>query len=365
MSGPTPERVTELASGDVECLVRGARLLSSGGSVHGTVVVSWLERTLAATGAVELTDVRELPADDLVVAVAFLGSSTILQERPPSGAELVRAVRGVEDRVGARVRALTALRAASVNALTPVVAAAQLGLPLVDADGVGRTFPRIELTVWGAAGVPATPVVLVNAHGDTVTIECRDQRRIEVLARPAITALGGWCAAALYPMKAATLARHGVHGSLGRALRLGRLLAEAGDRGAPRGAELAERLGARLLFTGSVVEVMRPSAAGDQRGVVVMADRCDPDRLLRIETQNECLLALVDGAVVAAVPDLICPVEPGSCGAVGVEQISLGQVLDVFAFAADAAWHTPEGLTLAGPAAFGYPLPYALSGAQR
>ncbi|MQA83138.1 MAG: DUF917 family protein [Streptosporangiales bacterium] len=349
--------ITQIGVDDIEHLVLGAQLVSSGGATIGTVPSAWLRRTLAGAGPVRLVPVSDLSPETLCVPVGNVGSPTVLEEKLPAGEEFVHAVRGIEDRLGTPAGAVAALDVASINALTPVIAAAQLGLPLVDADGMGRMFPLIELTVWAAAGLPASPITLVNTHGDVITIDCADNQRIESLARPAIIALGGWCAAALYPMNAATLARHGIHGSFSQALRLGRTLAEAQERGSPRGADLARELGARLLFTGAVVEVSRPTAAGFARGVVVIADRTDPDRMLRLEVQNECLLALVDGRVAAAVPDVICPIEQGSCLPVGVEQLYYGQVLDVLCFAADPAWHTPEGLALAGPAAFGYPLP--------
>lgn len=352
--------VTEIGLDDVRPLLLGAQMMSSGGSMPGTVASPWLERTLQTAGPVRLVEAVDVPPDTLVVPVGVVGSAIVLEERLPAGEEFVHAVRGIESRVGRRAGAIAALDAASMNALIPVIAAAQLGLPLVDADGMGRMFPLIELTVWAAAGLPAAPIVLVNSRGETVTIDCANNQRIEPLARPAIIALGGWCASALYPMSAASLAQHGVHGSISRALRLGRILAEfqaLGHAAREAGSDLAGALGARLVFTGSVVEVSRPTAAGFSRGVVVLADTLDPSRMLRIEVQNECLLALVEGNVVAAVPDVICPVDQASRFPVGVEQLYYGQVLDVLCFAADPAWHTPEGLALAGPAAFGYPFP--------
>lgn len=352
---PCPERY--IGPEDVDDLLLGARLLSSGGGSRGHVTASWLRRTLAASGPVCLLPPSALPGEVLCLAVGLVGSPTIQSEKLPAGDELMRAVRGAEGRLGRQVAAVTGLDAAGVNALTPVITAGQLSLPLADADGMGRNFPLIEQTVFTLAGLPVGPMTLASPHGDLITVEPSDNHRTEMLARPAIIALGGWCAAALYPMSAASLARHGIQGSLSRALDVGRILSAAARHGEPKGAALAESLGGRLLVSGTIVEVHRPSRSGFPRGVVIVADLDNPDHVVRLEVQNECLLALAEGVPVAAVPDLICPIERGTFEPADVEQLHYGQVLDVVTLPAATAWHSPAGLALAGPRAFGYRIP--------
>jgi uncharacterized protein len=346
-----------IGPGDVGDLLLGARLLSSGGGSRGHVTARWLCQTLAASGPVRLVPPAALPADALCLAVGLVGSPTIQSEKLPAGDEFIRAVRAAERRLDSQVAAVAGLDAAGVNALTPVIAASQLSLPLADADGMGRMFPLIEQTVFTLAGLPVGPMMLASPNGDLIVVEPSDNRRTEMLARPAIIALGGWCAAALYPMTAANLARHGIQGSLGRALDLGRVLSAAARRGEPKGVALAESLGGRLLVSGTIVEVHRPTRLGFPRGAAIVADLDDPEHMVRLETQNECLLALADGVPLAAVPDLICLIECGTCEPVDVEQLHYGQVIDVVTFPAAPAWHTPSGLVLAGPMAFGYRLP--------
>jgi DUF917 family protein len=359
---PYPAR--RIGAGDVDDLLLGSRLLSSGGGSRGYVTACWLRRTLTACRPVALVPPRELPDDALCLAVGLVGSPTIQSEKLPAGDEFIRAVHAAQARLGRRVTAIAGLDIAGVNALTPVLAAAQLSVPLADADGMGRIFPLIEQTVFTLAGLPAGPITLAGPHGDVITIEPSDNRRTEMLARPAIIALGGWCAAALYPMSAASLARHGIGGSLSRVLGAGRTLSAASRQSDLRGRALATSLGGRLIVSGTVAEVHRPARRGFPRGAVIVADLDDPDRMVRLEMQNECLLALADGVPVASVPDLICPIERGTCEPVDVEQLHHNQVLDVVTLPAALAWHTPAGLELAGPRAFGYRLP-AQQGAER
>lgn len=348
-----------IGAADVDDFVLGAKLLSGGGASHGTMPSRWLRHAMAARGDVGLVPPGSLPPETQCLAVGFIGSPTIQSEKLPAAGQFAQAVRVAESRLGHRAGALAALNAAGVNALAPLLAATELGLPVADADGMGRIFPYVERSVFTLAGLPVGPCTLAGAQGDVVTIEPSGNMRAEALIRPATIALGGWCVAVLYPMSAALLDRHGIHGSVGRVLEVGRTLRRAAASDEPRGRRLAADLGGRLLLSGLVDEVHRPSRRGFPRGAVIVTDLDDPDRSVRLETQNEYMLAIADGVPLAAVPDLICTVDHDTCEPVDIEQLHYGHVVDVITLPAAAAWHTDAGRALAGPEAFGYALPRA------
>jgi len=81
-------------------------------------------------------------------------------------------------------------------------------------------------------------------------------------------------------------------------------------------------------------------------------------RVLRLEIQNENLVALEDGEVRAIVPDIItvCDTETGI--PIHTERLRYGQRVTVIAFPCDPIWRTDRGLELAWPRAFGYDLDY-------
>jgi len=54
------------------------------------------------------------------------------------------------------------------NALLPITWAARMGLPVVDADGIGRAFPEIPQVAMHLAGVPASPAVMTDERGNLV-----------------------------------------------------------------------------------------------------------------------------------------------------------------------------------------------------
>jgi hypothetical protein len=70
--------------------------------------------------------------------------------------------------------------------------------------------------------------------------------------------------------------------------------------------------------------------------------------------QTEFLLALEDGEVRAAVPDVISVLTAGSGEPISIEDLGHGQRVAVVAAPAPAAWRSDRALALVGPEAFGY-----------
>ena len=140
--------------------------------------------------------------------------------------------------------------------------------------------------------------------------------------------------------------------SVSKAIRIGEALADA--KGSPVAALIAE-LGAFQLVTGKVLDVERHTTSGFTHGSVVIEGlRADAGRLIRLEVQNENLVALERGRVLASVPDLITVLDTETADAIGTERIAYGQRVTVVGFACDPIWRTERGIAAAGPQAFGY-----------
>ena len=55
-----------------------------------------------------------------------------------------------------------------LNALEPLIVAADLGIPVLDCDGMGRAFPQLHQFAPFIYGKSFYPAVLTNHHGDSV-----------------------------------------------------------------------------------------------------------------------------------------------------------------------------------------------------
>jgi DUF917 family protein len=337
----------ELSAADLDALARGATLLGSGGGGDPALWVS-LARLALGDRVLRIADPAELPPDGLVIAAAMLGSPAITAELLPRGGEFSRAFRGLERHLGRTAVAVMGLEHAGVNAFPPIMVAAVLGLPLLDLDGMGRAYPRLDHTVLHANGAPAGPLVSTGVAGEMVVFDVPDAVRGEALARACLPALGGWCGHACFPLTVEEAARCALHGTLTRALALG-----AAATGAEEPDDLAARIGARLVGRGRVIAVEH---TGDRwpRGTVLVEPADAAGSTLRIELQSEYLLATLDGEVVAATPDPIVVVDGHGLAPIGCERIRRGQDVAVLVLPAHPGWSEPAAMALVGPAAFGY-----------
>jgi DUF917 family protein len=117
-------------------------------------------------------------------------------------------------------------------------------------------------------------------------------------------------------------------------------------------AAVAEALGAKVLIEGRVTELERHSATID-------GTAGDAGRQVRIELQSQFLIALEDGVVAAAVPDLIAVLAADTAKPIASEAMRRGDRVAVLAAPAHDLWRTEQGLAVAGPSAFGYDIEYA------
>jgi hypothetical protein len=110
---------------------------------------------------------------------------------------------------------------------------------------------------------------------------------------------------------------------------------------------------------GKIVDVERRTTQGFVRGsAVVEGLGLDRERVIRMEIQNENLVALEGGRVLASVPDLITVLETDTADAIATERLRYGQRVTVIGIPCAPVWRTPAGLALAGPHPFGYDFEY-------
>jgi DUF917 family protein len=334
------ERGVYLGKTNMDDLARGCALLGSGGGGDVELSLLMARRYIAKYGPVRVIAPSELPDDALVMPCGMVGAPALAAERLWNGAEGARLVDAVQRLRGARVAALMPYSIGGANGVLPVAWAAQTGLPLLDADGMGRAFWDLHQQAMELAGIPPGPVVLTEGSGDLVVLHPKDGAGMERLARGVAAHLGGVCAAALYCMTGAQARRAAIDGSISRALLLGRT-------GAPP---------ATVLLEGRIIDIERYVQAGRIMGsAIVQGIGVDTRRRLRLELRSELVLAVEDGEIRASVPDLIAALSAASGVAIDAERLRHGQRVAVVTCPAPAVWRSEAGHALAGPAVFGLP----------
>lgn len=330
-------------------------MLGTGGGGDVRTGALAARRAMETYGEVPLVRLADLPEDALVVPLSGIGAPTVGHEMIYGEDEPRRVVEEVERIFGRPPTAIMSSEIGGSNGVAPVAWAAQLGLPLLDADGMGRAFPEVQMISMHVAGLPADLVIMSDIVGNVVTIRPIDGLWSERLARAVCVAAGSHALMADYILTAAQARGAVIEGTVTRALEVGRSTEGAAE---PLAA-LQRELGAARLITGKLTDVERRTTGGFVRGTATIEGTGDDrGRTLRLELQNENLVAIEDGEVRAMVPDLITVVDTETAGAIQTESLRYGQRVAVLAWPCDPLWRTPKGLETAGPRAFGYDLEY-------
>jgi DUF917 family protein len=260
-----------------------------------------------------------------------------------------------------------------INSMIPLLVAARRGLPVVDADGMGRAFPQLEMETFSVYGISASPLAMANEHDEVAIFETgSDNSRLEGLARGVTSRFGGMAHIAQYSMTGADVKRTAIPRTLSLALTIGRSIRASREQRVDPVQALVDSLSdtlygyGRVLFHGKVIDVDRRTDEGFARGSVRIAGVGDEE--LEVQFQNENLIALhsgvlhsgvlQSGVLVAIVPDLICIVEADTAEPITTEGLRYGQRVAVIGIATPPIMRTPEALAVFGPASFGLDRPF-------
>lgn len=348
----------QIRAEDIDYLALGATVLGTGGGGDPYIGALMAKQAIEKHGPVELISIDELPNDSLVIPSAMMGAPTVMVEKMPGGQEPVEAFTQLERFLGKKAAATVSIEAGGLNSTIPFVVAAELGIPVVDADSMGRAFPEIPMTTLHFGGVSATPMMVADEKGNTVLLSTINNSWTEALSRNATIVMGGASMLALYSASVQTMKEHLIHGTISKAIEIGTLLAKREDASV-RLRRLLRLTGGVELFRGKIADVMRRTVEGFARGTVTIEGiGGDTDSICRLEIQNENLVAIRDGEPIATVPDLITVLDQETAKPITTEELRYGQRVVLIGMPCAPVWHQPECLKLVGPRYFGYDIDF-------
>ena len=204
--------------------------------------------------------------------------------------------------------------------MQPLLASSDLGIPVLDADGMGRAFPEMQMTTMFIYGRPAYPSAISDDKGrNDVVLEANHAKTVENHLRKIAIEMGcraGVAASSVrIPQDSDTLIPH----SLSHAWRLGRaVLTSRQEKRSPIEA-IIEACAGFLNITGKITDVSRETTGGFNRGYVkIEGMEKFYGKRAKIDFQNENLITRIGNlndytdeslVVVTSVPDLISIVD--------------------------------------------------------
>lgn len=342
---------------DLDSLALGAAILGSGGGGSPSYNRLITQYMIETHGPIQMRQVGSLTREDLVLPVAFMGAPLVALEKFASGHEFPALLDAFERHMGRRPTCIMPAEIGGANAFTPLWVGAALGIPVLDADVIGRAFPELQMSTCVLKGISASPAFLADALGNTVILNAQEGLMVERLARHVTMAMGSRAAVALYPMNGITAAETVVANSISHAIAIGRALTLARSQKLPLSQAVAEAAGGKVLASGTIIDVNHRVEGGFLKGKSCLLPDQDPEKI-EILYQNEYLIATQQQRLLACTPDILTLMEQTTGIPVMSDTLAIGLQVDLVTLPAPTIWRSAQGLACVGPRYFSYPFDY-------
>lgn len=354
----------KLAIEDLECLAEGAAFLGTGGGGDPYIGRLIVQAAIEKHGSPTLLPPEELDDDMNVVSIAGFGAPTVQMEKLIHGDEVIFALEKLEEITGRKADAIIPAEIGGGNSMTPIMVAATRGLPAVDADGMGRAFPELQMNNFSANGLRATPIVVVDEHLNHHLVEAENDKEAEGKTRALAIKMGLRVFIAGFSMSGREVKKSAIGGTLRIALEIGRTLKQARAKQDPVAA-LVNYLRttpyynhAEVVFDGKIADLVRDTAGGFSVGHCHLSALGGEPSTAEVVFQNEHLSVRVDGQLKAIVPDLICIVDRETGAPIPTQALRYGQRVKVIAMSAPPQLRAESARDFFGPACFGLKDPF-------
>ena len=331
-----------LSRQDLIDLVEGAAIFSAGGGGDPEAGYRLVEALVSEGYKVKLVSPSEVPDDAKVVNFACVGATTTLGYDSKAA---VKTLRVLEEYAGFSAYATIAVELGGFNTLVAVDVAIRSGIPIVDADGAGRSVPEVHLKVYTIDEIPLAPMAIADLHAENVVIvkETSDSKAAERIARVLAAEWNHSAYTARRILTGVQVKTSPVPLTLSKSMHTGKLLRESVE---PLEAVLKDTGGAKL-FEGEVEKAESRTEGGFTFVTVKLRGTHDHiGSTFEFKAKNEVLVAYRDGKLVAIAPDIITPINPETGKCITAEKIKNGDRLAVLGLPAPEKWRTRKGLEL-------------------
>src|SRR5437870_11341836 len=238
---------------DSEALAVGAWILGTGGGGSPYLGLLNMRRLYGEGHGVELMSPFDLDDEDRVAVVSNMGAPLVGQERLADSRNIARAVAMQQEYSGVKFRAVMSLEIGGGNGIQPLMAAAHLGLPVVDADLMGRAFPEAQMTSVAVGDLRPYPCALYDPRGiEAIVTQVPSWKWMERASRKICVEMGSIASTCKAPRTGREVKDWGIHFTTSKAIGIGRRVREATRRHEDPIAAILDEARGKQLFRGKV-----------------------------------------------------------------------------------------------------------------
>ena len=218
----------DVTADELEPLAIGAWILGTGGGGSPYLGYLNIKRLYEAGTVVSLLDPADLDDDDLVAVVSNQGAPLVGQERLSDPDFAAKPVRMMEEYLGRQFRAVMSVEIGGGNAIQPFLVSAVMGMPVIDADAMGRAFPEAQMTSFAIADLQMFPLTQADIRDNEVIVtRAASWKWMERISRKVCTEVGSIAATCKAPRSGKEVKDCAILRTVTKAVAIGRVVQAA------------------------------------------------------------------------------------------------------------------------------------------
>ncbi|MFV0248564.1 MAG: DUF917 family protein [Tenacibaculum sp.] len=163
------------------------------GSGGGGAFEDGLKIISKLNGSVEICDISIVDNNKLYIVAGGIGAPSAVNQRLDDLIESIRiSINKLSSLKGIPVGGILSVESGPVNASIAMLLSKRLGIPLINADGAGRSVPKLSNLTYAHENYSIAPTVLTSVidHNNVIVLNPNDADNAEVLIRNAISSPG-------------------------------------------------------------------------------------------------------------------------------------------------------------------------------
>ena len=345
----------KLTLDNLDDLAIGSAILGSGGGGDPTNSYMMARYEMEKKDFVSLISYHDLKPDDLILPIGLIGAPLVDKEKLSTGREFIQQFEFVEKALGKKISVVMPFEIGGISSFIPLMVSAVTGLPVLDADTMGRAFPEAQMSTCNLLGAPCSPGFITDSLGNTTIIYADNSHTLERIGRHITVAMGSSAAFGFYPLSGLQAEKCTLPKSISKAIAIGKAHREAKESGKDPMAAILTLCKGVHIGSGKITDVDSVISKGFIKGSVKIENK---NENFEIAFRNEYLLAKRNGQISATTPDIIVLLEQNTGTPISSELLRYGLKVNLIALPAPTIWTTPEGLNVVGPRQFGYETDY-------
>jgi DUF917 family protein len=307
---------------DIEDFLVGLTIFGTGGGGEAEWGRVILNNEFKKGREMVIVDPEDVEDDAFVCSGGIMGSVKSLEnisyEKISEDWEeffpLVEAVKTIERLKGKKVDYLVPFEVGGLNTPVIMAAASRLGIPMINADGNGRSAPETQMISFIGHGISLYPMPLVDKENNvTVVMGSKSTTFADEVGRFIVVKSGGMGANAHYPMSGYEAKNYCIPYTVMNSVKVGRALRMANQQGVDPIKTFCETVSGHELFRGRISHL-----EGVDRGGFYLTDvQIDGTNNFtgstgKLVVKNETMALWVNGEVKIIFPDCAFMLEPDS-----------------------------------------------------